>query len=73
MDSDLKRRATERARASGLAFAEYLVSLIEKDLERPKSKTGIEAIFNLRSSGGSNIARNKKQMIGEAIEARLRN
>jgi hypothetical protein len=72
IDRDLKRRATERASESGVSFAEYVVKLVEKDVERPKSKTGIEAIFDLGSSGGSDIARNKKQMIGEAIEARLR-
>jgi hypothetical protein len=32
--------------------------------------TGIEVIFDLGSSGGSGIARNKKQMIGDAIAAR---
>jgi hypothetical protein len=72
IDSDVKRRATERAAQSGLSFAQYVVKLIERDLERPKSKTGIEAIFDLGSSDGSDIARNKKQMIGEAVAARHR-
>jgi hypothetical protein len=69
IDDNQKRRATERARDSGLSLAEYVVILIERDLEHPKSKTGIEAIFNLGSSGGSEIARNKKQMIAEALES----
>jgi len=70
IDEQLKRRATECAVESGISFAEYVVKLVEKDVQRPKSKTGIEAIFDLGSSGGSDIARNKKQMIGEAIAAR---
>ena len=70
MDSDLKRRATERARESGLSFAEYVLKLIERDVALAKSKTGIEAIFDLGSSGGSNVAANKQAMIAEAIAAR---
>jgi len=73
IDSDLKRCATERARESGLTFAEYVVKLAEKDVERPKSKTRIESIFDLGSSGGSDIARNKKQMLADAFAARRRN
>jgi hypothetical protein len=69
MDSDLKLLATERAHASGLSFGEYVVKLVEEDLDRPKSKTGIEAIFNLGSSGGSDIAHNKDSMIAEALES----
>ena len=33
IDSDRKRRATERARESGLSFAEYAAKLIKKDLK----------------------------------------
>jgi len=64
IDEDLKRRATERAGEAGVSFAEYIVNLVQEDVERSKIKTGIEAIFDLGSSGGSDIARNKKRMIG---------
>jgi hypothetical protein len=70
MDRELKSRATVRARASGLSLAEYFVSLIEKDLALPKTKIGVEAIFNLGSSRGSNVAANKHAMIAEAIAGR---
>jgi hypothetical protein len=72
IDTELKRRATERAGESGLSFGEYVVNLIERDFALPKTKIGVEAIFNLGSSGGSDIARNKKQIIGEAFAARRR-
>jgi hypothetical protein len=70
IDSDLKRRATERAGESGVSFAEYVVKLVERDMALSETKTGIEAIFDLGSSGGSNVAENKRAMIGEAIAAR---
>jgi hypothetical protein len=73
IDSDRKRRATERARESGLSFAEYAAKLIKKDLKPTKDKTSVEAIFNLGSSSGSDIARNKKQMIADAISSWHRN
>jgi hypothetical protein len=36
--------------------------------ERPDAAAGVASIFDLGSSGGSNIARNKDSMIAEAFE-----
>lgn len=72
MDSDLKRRAKKRAARLGLSLSQYLVSLIEGDLVPQETKVGVEAVFNLGSSGGSDITLNKDTMIAEAIEATRR-
>jgi hypothetical protein len=72
IDMELKRRATERACEAGVSFAEYVVKLVERDVERPKIKTGIEAIFDLGSSGGSDIAVGKHSMIAEAFDSMRR-
>jgi hypothetical protein len=69
LESEFQRRARQRANELGVSFAEYIRRLVERDLAHPKTKPGIEAIFCLGSSGGSNIANDKDAMIGDAVEA----
>ncbi len=68
LDSEMQRRARRRAGELGVSLAEYFRQLVERDLGRPEAKPDIASIFNLGSSGGSNIARNKEAMIGEALD-----
>jgi hypothetical protein len=49
------------------------VDLIAGDLACSEAKVDIACIFDLGSSGGSNIARNKDSMIAEAFEFAHRN
>jgi len=53
----------------GVSLAEYVRRLVTSDLGRSNPKPGVTSIFDLGSSGGSNIARNKEVMIAEAFEA----
>lgn len=53
----------------GVSMAEYVRLLLERDLTLSQPKAHVSSIFNLGSSGGSNIARHKDAMIAEAIEA----
>jgi hypothetical protein len=69
LEREFHRRARKRASDLGISFAAYIRRLVVKDLAQPKAAVGIESIFNLGSSGGSNIARNKDAMIGEAFDA----
>lgn len=63
------RRARHRAAELGISLAEYIRRLVKRDLG-PAPPTGdISAIFGLGDSGGSNIAENKDEYIGEAVEA----
>jgi hypothetical protein len=68
IEPEIQRRARQRASDLGVSFAEYVRRLLERDLSQPKATVGVEAIFDLGSSGGSNIARNKDEMIGEAFD-----
>jgi hypothetical protein len=68
LDSEMQKRARRRASDLGVSLAEYLRQLVERDLGRPEVRPDVSAIFNLGSSGGSNIARNKDLMIGEAFD-----
>jgi hypothetical protein len=68
LDNELQRRARRRASDLGVSFAEYVRRLVERDLSHPKAVVGIEALFDLGSSGGSNIARHKHEMIEEAFD-----
>ena len=68
LDPEFQRRAHRRASDLGVSFAAYIRGLVERDLSQPKKVTGINALFDLGNSGGSNIARNKHSMIEEAFE-----
>jgi hypothetical protein len=65
---EFQRQARRRASDLGVSFAEYIRRLVERDLSQPKAAAGIEALFDLGNSGGSNIARHKDEMIGEAFD-----
>lgn len=52
---------------------EYIRRLLERDLIPSMPKSDVTSIFNLGSSGGSNIARDKDAMIAEAFEASRKN
>ena len=68
LEPESQRRARRRANDLGISFAEYVRRLVERDLSQPKAVAGIEALFDLGNSGGSNIAKNKDEMIEEAFD-----
>jgi hypothetical protein len=68
MDRELRRRAHAKAAELGLSFAEYVRRLVAHDLGEPKRKTDISLLFDLGASREStDVARDKDQMIGEAV------
>ena len=70
LDSEDHRRAKRRAAERNISLAEYLRTLVRRDLggeERPAAD--ISAIFGIGNSGGSDIATHKDRYIGEAVEA----
>ncbi len=69
LESELQRQARRRASELGVSLAEYVRSLVARDLARPENTVDVSSIFDLGSSGGSNISVNKHAMIGEAISA----
>lgn len=68
LEPESQRRARQRASDLGVSFAAYIRGLIARDLSHPKAVAGIESIFDLGSSGGSNIAKHKHSMIEEAFD-----
>ena len=69
LESELQRRARKRAAEQGISFAEYVRRLIAQDLGEGRNKIDPSAVFNLGTSEGSDVARDKDAMIGEAFGA----
>ena len=69
LESEDYRRARVRAAELGISLAEYVRRLVARDLGEPEKPVEVSALFDLFDSGGSDIARDKDWMIGEAVEA----
>jgi hypothetical protein len=69
LDPELQRRARERASQLGISFAEYLRSLVAKDLGRRRATADPSAVFGLGRSDGADVARDKDDMVGAAVAA----
>jgi hypothetical protein len=69
LDPEVQKRARERAAHLGISFAEYIRRLVIRDLGEREARTDPSAVFNLGNSGGSDVARNKDAMVGNAVEA----
>jgi hypothetical protein len=69
LDAQAHRRARQRASDLGVSLAEYVRRLVARDLAGPQPKRDVTSVFDLGSSGGSDIARNKDAMIAEAFGA----
>ena len=67
LDRQMLRRAKQRASQLGVSLAEYVRSLIARDLRKESPQADVSIIFDLGDSGGSDIARDKDRMIGDAI------
>lgn len=69
LDPELQRRARARAAALGISFAEYIRRLVAHDLAGPEPRGDPAVVFNLGSSGDSDVAREKDRLVGEAVTA----
>jgi hypothetical protein len=63
------RRARARASELGISFAEYVRRLVARDLGEGRRSADPHALFDLGDSGGSDVARDKRRYVGEAVEA----
>jgi len=64
---EILRRARQRASYLGIPLAEYVRRLLARDLGNPTATANPGLVFDLGSSRGSEIARNKDSMIAEAL------
>lgn len=69
LDTELQKRAQQHAGEMGISFAEYVRRLMARDLSRVERKASIECVFDLGSSVGSDISRNKDAMLASAFGA----
>jgi hypothetical protein len=60
LEPEIQRKAKRKTSDMGVSLAEYIRQLVAKDLETPRPKADISMVFNLGSSGGSDIAKNKR-------------
>ena len=70
LEPETHRRARQRANDLGVSLAEYLRRLVNRDLGAAQIATDPSAVFDLASSGGSDIAKHKDSMIAEAFASR---
>jgi len=66
---EIQKRARRRAADLGISLAEYVRRLVSRDIGEPQAKPSPDALFDLGSSGGSDIAKDKDTLIAEAFRA----
>jgi putative heme degradation protein len=71
LDAETQRRARERAAQLGISFAEHIRRLVATDLGERVQRVEPSAVFNLGSSCGADVARDKDTLVGEAVAAEL--
>lgn len=67
LDREVHRRARRRADELGVSFAAYVRRLISRDLGEPEPLRDPSRVIGLGDSGGSDVAREKDAMLGEAV------
>jgi hypothetical protein len=70
LDPETQRRARHRAAQMGISLAEYVRRLVGRDLDQPRHVADVRVVFDLGTSSGSDVARNKDAMLGEAVASR---
>ena len=70
LEPEIQRRARQRASELGVSLAEYVRRLVTRDLGASRNVVDPSTLFDLGSSGGSDIAANKDAMIAAAIAGR---
>jgi hypothetical protein len=66
LDREMQRQARARAAELGISLAEYVRRLVARDLGEPEPQADPTVVFALGNSGGSDIARDKDRLAGEA-------
>lgn len=70
LDRQMRNRARRRAAEMGISLAEYVRRLLARDLDQPRPDADPSAVFDLGDSGGSDVARDKDRLLGEAVAER---
>lgn len=70
LDPELHRAARAKSAALGISLAEYMRRLVRGDLQAPHRGAGVSAVFDLGSSAGSDVRKEKDAYVGQAVAAR---
>ena len=70
LDAEIHALTRERAAKLGISLAEYMRRLVDRDLAESPRNIDRSIVFDLGTSGTSDIASEKDRMIAEAIDAR---
>ncbi len=73
LETEMQRRARQRANDLGVSLAEYFRRLLARDLARPETAAHVDRIFDLGTSDDSDIASQKDSMIAEAFQSKRKN
>lgn len=69
LEPELHRAARARSAELGISLAEYMRRLVRRDLDAPARRADVRAVFDLGSSGGADIRRDKDRLLGEAVDS----
>lgn len=69
LDAEDHRRAKQRAAEMNVSLAEYIRRLVARDLGARRQAARPELLFDLGTSGGSDIARHKDEYLAQAVDA----
>ncbi len=72
LEPEQHARVKKRAAELGVSMAEYMRTILERDLGGSASGGDVSAILGLGDSGGSDVARHKDQYVGAALDAARR-
>ena len=67
LDPEQQKLARRKAADLGLSFAEYIRRLVARDLAENRPAADVSLVFGLGDSGGSDIARDKDEMVGATV------
>ena len=67
MEREMLGNARRRAADLGISLAEYVRRLVASDLGQPTGGSNVSDVFGLFESGGSDVARDKDRMLGDAV------
>jgi Arc/MetJ family transcription regulator len=69
LDGELLARARKRAAELDVSLAEYVRRLLQRDLQALRQPADVSIVFDLGSSEGTRIARDKDDLVAEAFAA----
>lgn len=68
LDSEVHLKAKRKAAGMGVSLAQYFRTVIGRDLAEPADAPDVTAVFDLGTSGISEVSENVDRYVGEAVD-----